>query len=117
MSGYTHCACRDCFETTVSNDMASPDLCHDCEDAGCEPDEECQSPHAYGGELEPATRYMVIVGNVGTVYDGDSPDLAWATYEAYCDLSDANHGRVGGETVTHWRDEEITHEHEPPVRS
>jgi hypothetical protein len=41
MSGYTHCACRDCMETVMSDDMAHPDLCSDCEEAGCEPDSEC----------------------------------------------------------------------------
>lgn len=43
-SGYTGCACRDCMETVVSNDMARPDYCDDCSDAGC-PDSlsgECQ---------------------------------------------------------------------------
>lgn len=50
-SGYTHCACRDCFETAVSDDMANPDLCNDCEDAGCDADgeSECQGEHSYGG--------------------------------------------------------------------
>lgn len=40
-SGYTHCACRDCFEVVMSNDMANPDLCDNCSEAGCEPDSEC----------------------------------------------------------------------------
>lgn len=40
-SGYTHCACRDCFETVVSDDMTKPDFCQACEDAGCEHDSEC----------------------------------------------------------------------------
>jgi hypothetical protein len=40
-SGYTHCACRDCMNEVVSDDMAHPDLCSDCEEAGCEPDSEC----------------------------------------------------------------------------
>ena len=43
-SGYTHCACRDCFETLVSNDMANPDMCDDCEAHQCEPDSECSRP-------------------------------------------------------------------------
>lgn len=55
MSGYTHCRCRDCFETVVSNDMSKPDYCHECEEAGC-PDyqgvegmsQECKRPDAYG---------------------------------------------------------------------
>jgi ribosomal protein S27E len=37
MSGYTNCACRDCFDTTVSSDASKPELCSECADAGCEP--------------------------------------------------------------------------------
>lgn len=49
-SGYTHCACRDCFDVAVSNDMGNPDLCLLCKDAGCERDggSECQRVDAYG---------------------------------------------------------------------
>jgi hypothetical protein len=51
-SGYTHCACRDCFEIVVSNDMAKPDYCDDCKDE-CGPENstfaECQAQKAYGG--------------------------------------------------------------------
>lgn len=47
-SGYTHCACRDCFETVVSDDMRHPDMCDECEESGCEPDSECQRSDAYG---------------------------------------------------------------------
>lgn len=36
-SGYTPCACRDCMDITVSSDMASPELCSECTDAGCVP--------------------------------------------------------------------------------
>lgn len=36
-SGYTHCACRDCFDTVVSSDDTKPELCSLCEEAGCEP--------------------------------------------------------------------------------
>lgn len=45
MSGYTDCACRDCFEISMGG------LCNACEEAGCEGGEsECEAPHAYGGE-------------------------------------------------------------------
>jgi hypothetical protein len=49
-SGYTNCACRDCFDVAVSDDMSKPDLCLLCEEAGCsgEGDEECQRDDAYG---------------------------------------------------------------------
>lgn len=45
-TGYTDCPCRDCFEIAMDGD-----LCHDCEESGCDEqgNEECQSPHAYGG--------------------------------------------------------------------
>jgi hypothetical protein len=48
-SGYTHCGCRGCFDTTVSSDMARPELCDSCEESGCELNGgECQRPDAYG---------------------------------------------------------------------
>lgn len=35
-SGYTSCACRDCFEIAVSNDMENLAYCWACTEAGCE---------------------------------------------------------------------------------
>lgn len=54
-SGYTYCACRDCFEIVVSDNAVYPDFCDDCKRAGC-PDyqgvkgmsQECQRLSAYG---------------------------------------------------------------------
>jgi hypothetical protein len=40
-SGYTQCACRDCFEITISSDVRKPELCSDGEAAGCDGGE-CQ---------------------------------------------------------------------------
>ncbi len=53
-SGYTHCACRDCMDTTVSRETTRPELCSDCIDAGCDDDgsRECAREDAYGG-MEP----------------------------------------------------------------
>lgn len=34
-SGYTNCACRDCFDVTVSSDTTKPELCSECQEAGC----------------------------------------------------------------------------------
>lgn len=34
-SGYTACACRDCMDTAVSSDTSKPELCAECEQAGC----------------------------------------------------------------------------------
>ena len=47
MSGYTDCACRDCFEIVVAGDDEEHPLCSACEDAGCSPDDgECQAQDA-----------------------------------------------------------------------
>lgn len=55
-SGYTNCACRDCFDVTVSDDMDEPELCSECEEAGCdcEGGSECCRDDAYGcdGDFE-----------------------------------------------------------------
>jgi len=45
--GYHNCACRDCFELYVGE---PGELCDDCEEAGCEPDDECCAPGAYGSD-------------------------------------------------------------------
>lgn len=34
-SGYTACPC--CGYDTISSDMTTPELCGDCEEAGCDP--------------------------------------------------------------------------------
>jgi hypothetical protein len=46
-SGYRPCACRDCMEIAIGEAGA---LCHHCEDAGCDPNRECQAVTAYGGD-------------------------------------------------------------------
>jgi len=50
ISGYTDCACRDCFEIAVSNDVTIPDYCNQCEGL-CGPEHdlsgECQAEGAY----------------------------------------------------------------------
>jgi len=38
VSGYCDCACRDCFEIAIG--VLGEALCHDCEEAGCEPQAE-----------------------------------------------------------------------------
>lgn len=49
VSSYTHCACRGCMDTTVSGDASAPELCSDCEAAGCESGAgDCQRDDAYG---------------------------------------------------------------------
>ncbi len=50
--GYTHCACRDCFDIAIGK--AGEAMCLECKEAGCSAgDQECQRPDAYGvGEME-----------------------------------------------------------------
>jgi hypothetical protein len=45
-SGYTDCACRDCFEIAISSDDKKPALCNLCQEAECSAngDEECSVP-------------------------------------------------------------------------
>jgi hypothetical protein len=52
MSGYTDCACRDCFDIAISADVDYPELCGLCEDADCDPDGfgECCREDAYDYE-------------------------------------------------------------------
>lgn len=38
---YRHCACRDCFETTIGG---PGEMCSDCEDSGCDGHHECSQP-------------------------------------------------------------------------
>ena len=54
-SGYVQCACRDCFDVTIASDDSKPELCSDCEDAGCDCEgaSECERSDAY--ECEPAS--------------------------------------------------------------
>jgi hypothetical protein len=56
-SGYSDCACRDCFEIAISDDIAHPDLCWECEEAGCsaEGDAECCCGHELEEEETGAT--------------------------------------------------------------
>ncbi len=40
--GYTDCRCPTCFDATVSSDVAKPELCSLCEEAGCDGEGECR---------------------------------------------------------------------------
>mgnify|MGYP000025147312 CR=1 FL=1 len=55
--------------------------------------------------------YQVIVGNIGTVYDGVSFMEAKQAYSDYRQQSRDNYGRASGETVTMLCDNEIKWEH------
>jgi len=43
--GYVPCACRDCMEIGLGKPGEA--LCHACVEADCQPDKECEAPHAY----------------------------------------------------------------------
>jgi hypothetical protein len=44
-------------------------------------------------------RYQVIVGNIGTVYEGDNPVEARRLFGVYREQSRSQVGRAGGEDV------------------
>lgn len=55
--------------------------------------------------------YQVIVGNIGTVYDGPSRREAHKTYDEYRRQSKRGYGRAAGEDVTLFLDNEIIVQH------
>lgn len=63
-SGYVSCACRDCMEIAIGAPGA---FCHECEDAGCEGERECQAAEAYGGEPEEAPAVSAVVEVTGAL--------------------------------------------------
>ena len=56
-------------------------------------------------------QYSVIVGNVGTVFYSNNKKDAIATYKEYVKMSDSSKGRVGGEGVVLFCDNEPLYEH------
>lgn len=58
--------------------------------------------------------WQVVVGNIGTVYDGNSQDEAIKTYNEYVAQSKERKGRAAGESVVLFRDDgSILFEHTP----
>lgn len=56
--------------------------------------------------------YQVIVGNVGTVYDGDDRGPAEAAFDRYSEMADISTGsRCYGESVVLMVDGDIAREH------
>lgn len=53
---------------------------------------------------------QIIVGNIGTVYEGPDHHEAETTFILYCQLSRNDHGRAAGEPVTWMKDGEIYRE-------
>ena len=56
-------------------------------------------------------KYQIIVGNVGTVCETDSFNLAFENYALYKRLSILGLGRSADETVTFFGDDEIIAQH------
>ena len=52
-------------------------------------------------------KYSVIVGNVGTVYDGENGFKAIQEYNAYVTISRAGSGRAGNEHVTLFKNGDV----------
>jgi predicted nucleic acid-binding Zn-ribbon protein len=69
-SGYTDCACRDCFDVAINGD-GEPALCGLCQQAGCDVEgaSECQRDDAYGveGSVETGQVYAALVDAYGEV--------------------------------------------------
>jgi hypothetical protein len=57
-------------------------------------------------------RFQVIVGNVGTVYDGDDEAQAIVEHSQYCVSSRVSSGRCAGESVVLMKDGDIEKEHQ-----
>jgi len=55
--------------------------------------------------------YRVVVGNVGTVYSGFSRKEAEEAFHSYVEDSEENFGRVAGEDVVLFEDDEIIKEY------
>ena len=54
--------------------------------------------------------YQVIVGNIGTVYSGDSKVIAFETFKEYVGQSQTSHMKASGESVVLLRDGEVEKE-------
>lgn len=61
--------------------------------------------------------FEVIVGNIGSVYLGNSEKRANETFDEYRDQSIGNYGRAAGEEVTLFEKGEITRSFTPVVVS
>ena len=58
-------------------------------------------------------RFQVIVGNIGTVYDGTSRTQADCDFETYVNFSRTGYGRAAGEPVYLFFHGDPIREHEP----
>lgn len=56
--------------------------------------------------------YAVVVGNIGTVYQGDDFEAAFAAFDEYVEQSKSGAGRAAGESVCLFTDDELSSEYE-----
>jgi hypothetical protein len=56
--------------------------------------------------MQKPSEYMLIVGNIGTVYTGQNGFEANTLFRSYVGASNAKHGRASGEDVTLFKDGE-----------
>lgn len=61
-------------------------------------------------------QHQVIVGNIGTVYDGTNGYEARNTYFEFVRASKSGKGRAGGEDVTWMKGDDIHKEHQGSER-
>lgn len=61
------------------------------------------------------TRYSVVVGNIGLVFEHASSTRAYACYQSYVESSKAPYGRASGEDVTLFQDDEPIRMYVPTV--
>lgn len=74
MSGYTHCACRDCFDIAISGDDG-PALCAECKEAECSP-WPTEWAEQSGEPFPQAVGYDCQRGDAYGAYD-DPEDAKW----------------------------------------
>lgn len=60
-------------------------------------------------------KYLVIVGNIGTVYNGYDQNEARAEYDWYVTMSERSTGRAANEPVTMLHGDDIVAEHTPEL--
>lgn len=61
--GYCSCSCPDCFEIAIEGDEDEEiTLCHECEEAGCDGESECEATHAYCSGAEDDDGYCTDCG-------------------------------------------------------
>lgn len=87
-------SCPHCGVKTWMKDRAAFMRDHDRIDG-----RKCQKA-AKEAKAQESNEYMLIVGNIGTVYTGHNGFEANTLFQSYVSASHAKHGRASGEDVT-----------------